>query len=253
MTDTTARAVGTAPRAPPARALGPSHRPPPRPRARLPRLRHRRGAGPRPRRGVRRRLRAGEAATTYAVREGTVDGKPWFSVRFQDEEFLRTRRPSTALGARSPGRGAPALVQSTVHFPDHGRRHFETLAHFARQSARYRLTVGDLGFACDLVISMLDRLHKEARSGRRRGRAGSGPATDRPVRPAGMGAAVRRRRPCPVTGRCAGDGHGPGPQPRRGRRRAWVARHRRATARGSGRQRHRPTCLTPTRPPSWRH
>lgn len=50
------------------------------------------------------------------------------------------------------------LVRSTFRFPDHGRRNFETLAHVVRQSACYRLVVGDLCFACDLVIDMLDDL-----------------------------------------------------------------------------------------------
>lgn len=65
---------------------------------------------------------------------------------------------ATRLEPISRAEALQLLVRSTFFFREHGRRNFETLAHVARQSACYRLVVGDLAFACELVIDLLDDL-----------------------------------------------------------------------------------------------
>lgn len=65
---------------------------------------------------------------------------------------------ATSLDPITRAEALQMLVRTTFHFSAHGRRNFETLARIARQSVCYRLTVGDLALACDLVIDMLDQL-----------------------------------------------------------------------------------------------
>ena len=50
------------------------------------------------------------------------------------------------------------LTDSTFMFAHNGRRNFETLARVVRASDCYRLIIGELGAACDLVMGLFDDL-----------------------------------------------------------------------------------------------
>ena len=56
------------------------------------------------------------------------------------------------------------LADSTFVFAVNGRRNFETLARVVRGSDCYRLTIGDLEPACDLVLQLFDE-HPKTREG----------------------------------------------------------------------------------------
>lgn len=51
-------------------------------------------------------------------------------------------------------------IDSTFRFTEHGRRNFAVLAELARRSECFRLTVGDLRTACDLVLELFDRVQE---------------------------------------------------------------------------------------------
>lgn len=71
------------------------------------------------------------------------------------------RYQAGATTALEPVRRVEALrllADSTFHFAEQGRRNFETLVEVARRSDCYRLTVGDLGVACRLVLGLFDDL-----------------------------------------------------------------------------------------------
>lgn len=48
-------------------------------------------------------------------------------------------------------------IDSTFRFTDHGRRNFAVLAEVTRTSECFRLTVGDLRTACNLVLELFDK------------------------------------------------------------------------------------------------
>lgn len=69
----------------------------------------------------------------------------------------------TRLEPLSRGAAVVALVENSFNFVDHGRAGLERLADVVRGCDCYRLTVGDLDRACDLVIKALQ--HRGETSG----------------------------------------------------------------------------------------
>lgn len=62
----------------------------------------------------------------------------------------------TTLEPLSRAQALRLLTDSTFLFAQHGRRNFETLARVAGASDCYRLTIGELGPACELVMALFD-------------------------------------------------------------------------------------------------